>query len=63
MNIKYLNFLFELNLILKLTREIFRLGSKTARLKLKGIDGSLYLRWSMWFNPKVRVESYQFLTI
>nr|SYZ47118.1 f7bb6052-b9bd-4f63-936f-a86227ea6985 [Plasmodiophora brassicae] len=32
-------------------RQIFRLGSTIARLKLKGIDGDLNKRWNMWFNP------------
>src|SRR3546814_11686212 len=39
-----------------------RLGSTVARLKLKGIDGGLHKRWSMWFNSKQRAETYQRLT-
>ena len=36
-----------------------RLGSKAAKAKLKEIGGSLYERWSVWFNSIIRVESYQ----
>jgi len=36
-----------------------RLGSKAAKAKLKEIGGSLYERWSVWFNSTIRVESYQ----
>ena len=32
------------------TREVDRLGSTAARLKLKGIDGDPHKRWMMWFN-------------
>ena len=35
---------------LELTREANRLGSTTARLKLKGIDGKEHNQGSMWFN-------------
>ena len=35
---------------LELTREAYRLGSTTARLKLKGIDGEVHNQGSMWFN-------------
>ncbi len=35
-----------------------RLGSTTARLKLKGIDGGPHKRWSMWFNSIQREEPY-----
>ncbi len=38
------------------------LGSTTARLKLKGIDGDPHKQWSMWFNSKQREEPYQDLT-
>ena len=40
-----------------------RLGSTTARLKLKGIDGGPHKRWSMWFNSTQREEPYQVLTL
>ncbi len=33
-----------------------------ARVKLKGIDGGLHKRWSMWFNSMQREEPYQGLT-
>jgi len=36
-----------------------RLGSKAAKAKLKEIGGSLYERWSVWFNSTIRVKSYQ----
>ena len=36
-----------------------RLGSKAAKAKLKEIGGSLYERWSVWFNSIIRAESYQ----
>lgn len=42
----------------KLTREVDRLGSTAARLKLKGIDGGPHKRWSMWFNSMQREEPY-----
>ena len=45
----------------ELRREISRLGTTTARLKPKGIDGGLHKRWSMWFNSKQRAEPYQSL--
>ena len=41
---------------------MYRLGSTAARLKLKGIDGDLHKRWSMWFNSTVSEEPYQGLT-
>jgi hypothetical protein len=47
----------------QLTRETLRLKSTIARLKLKGIDGSLHKRWSMWFNSIIRAEPYQPLII
>ncbi len=34
----------------ELTRQVHRLGSTIARLKLKGIDGGPHKRWSMWLN-------------
>ena len=43
-------------------REVPRLGSMVARLKLKGIDGGPHKRWSMWFNSTQREEPYQPLT-
>jgi len=46
----------------ELRREISRLGTTTARLKPKGIDGGLHKRWSMWFNSKQRAKPYQSLT-
>src|SRR6187399_1664843 len=45
--------------VTKLTREVDRLGSTAARLKLKGIDGGPHKRWSMWFNSTQRAEPYQ----
>ena len=33
-----------------------------ARVKLKGIDGSLHKWWIMWFNSMQREEPYQGLT-
>src|SRR5574342_1364753 len=46
------------SLVTQLTREVPRLGSTVARLKLKGIDGGPHKRWSMWFNSKQREEPY-----
>ena len=46
----------------KLTREVDRLGSTVARLKLKGIGGDPHKRWNMWFNSTVSEEPYQGLT-
>src|SRR5574342_1303072 len=46
----------------QLTREVRRLGSTAARLKLKGIDGGPHKRWSMWFNSTQRAEPYLVLT-
>ena len=43
-------------------REVPRLGSMVARLKLKGIDGGSHKRWSMLFNSKQRAEPYLGLT-
>src|SRR3954467_3038704 len=48
--------------VTKLTREVDRLGSTAARLKLKGIDGGPHKRWSMWFNSTQREEPYLGLT-
>ena len=39
-------------------REVLRLGSMAARLKLKGIDGGSHKRWSMWLNSRLREEPY-----
>ncbi|KAL0863742.1 hypothetical protein Bca101_042860 [Brassica carinata] len=39
-----------------------RLESTVARPKLKGIDGGLHKRWSMWFNSIQCTEPYQPLT-
>ena len=49
-------------LVSKLTREVIRLGSTLARVKLKGIDGGPHKRWSMWFNSMQREEPYLALT-
>ena len=49
-------------LVSKLTREVLRLGSTLARVKLKGIDGGPHKRWSMWFNSMQRAEPYLVLT-
>ena len=35
-----------------------RLGSKAAKVKLKKIGGSLYERWSVWFNSMLNEEPY-----
>src|SRR4030042_3022854 len=50
-------------LVTQLTREVARLGSTVARLKLKGIDGGPHKRWSMWFNSTQREEPYRDLTL
>ena len=42
----------------KRKREVPRLGSMVARLKLKGIDGGSHKRWSMWLNSRLREEPY-----
>src|ERR1700675_3134496 len=53
----------ELNhLVTQLTREVIRLGSTVARLKLKGIDGGPHMRWMMWFNFTQREKPYLPLT-
>jgi hypothetical protein len=49
-------------LVTKLTREVDRLGSTVARLKLKGIDGDPHKRWMMWFNSMQREKPYLPLT-
>ena len=49
-------------LVTQLTREVDRLGSTAARLKLKGIDGGPHKRWIMWINSMQREEPYQGLT-
>ena len=48
--------------VTKLTREVDRLGSTAARLKLKGIDGDPHKRWMMWINSMQREEPYLPLT-
>jgi hypothetical protein len=50
------------SLVTKLTREVDRLGSTVARLKLKGIDGGPHKRWMMWFNSMQREKPYLPLT-
>jgi hypothetical protein len=49
-------------LVTKLTREVDRLGSTVARLKLKGIDGDPHKRWIMWINSMQREKPYLPLT-
>jgi hypothetical protein len=46
----------------ELTREVDRLGSTAARLKLKGIDGGPHKQRSVRFNSTQRAEPYQALT-
>src|SRR5919205_196883 len=46
----------------QLTREVDRLGSTAARLKLKGIDGGPHKPRSVRFNSTQRAEPYQALT-
>ncbi len=41
-----------LTLVAQLTREVDRLGSTVARLKLKGIDGDPHKRWMMRLKLK-----------
>src|SRR5512146_2698500 len=48
--------------VTKLTREVDRLGSTAARLKLKGIDGDPHKRWIMWMNSMQREKPYLPLT-
>src|SRR5678816_4707451 len=49
-------------LVPQLTREVIRLGSTVARLKLKGIDGDPHKRWMMWINSMQREQPYLPLT-
>ena len=49
-------------LVAQLTREVDRLGSTVARLKLKGIDGDPHKRWMMWINSMQREKPYLVLT-
>ena len=51
-----------INLVTQLTREVDRLGSTVARLKLKGIDGDPHERWMMWINSMQREKPYPALT-
>ena len=62
--LNYVNWLLgELNpLVTKQTREVDRLGSTAARLKLKGIDGDPHKRWMMWINSMQREQPYLPLT-
>ena len=48
--------------VAQLTREVDRLGSTVARLKLKGIDGDQHKRWMMWINSMQREKPYLPLT-
>ncbi len=48
--------------VTQLTREVDRLGSTVARLKLKGIDGDPHKRWMMWINSMQREKPYLPLT-
>ncbi len=48
--------------VTQLTREVDRLGSTVARLKLKGIDGGPHKRWIMWINSMQREKPYLPLT-
>ncbi len=50
-----------IDLVTQLTREVDRLGSTVARLKLKGIDGDPYKRWMMWINSMQCEKPYLFL--
>jgi hypothetical protein len=52
----------ETSLVPQLTREVDRLGSTVARLKLKGIDGDPHKRWMMWINSMQREKPYLPLT-
>ena len=49
-------------MVTQLTREVIRLGSTVARLKLKGIDGDPHKRWMMWINSMQREKPYLPLT-
>jgi len=44
----------------QLTRQIFRLWTNVARLKLKGIDGDSSKQWGMWDNWIWHQKSYRF---
>src|ERR671932_2801750 len=46
----------------QLTREVHRLGTTAARLKLKGIDGGPHKQRSVWFNSTHHAEPYPGLT-
>ena len=46
----------------QLTREVARLGTTAARLKLKGIDGGPHKQRSVWINSMQRAEPYLGLT-
>src|SRR5918997_4239823 len=46
----------------QLTREVDRLGTTAARLKLKGIDGGPHKQRSVWFNSTQHAEPYLGLT-
>ncbi len=48
--------------VTQLTREVDRLGSTVARLRLKGIDGDPHKRWMMWINSMQREKPYLPLT-
>src|SRR3569832_1168887 len=52
-----------IDLVTQLTREVDRLGSTVARLKLKGIDGDPHKRWMMWINSMQREKPYLPLTV
>ena len=49
-------------LVTQLTREVDRLGVRSQRLKLKGIDGDPHKRWMMWINSMQREKPYLPLT-
>ena len=51
-----------IDLVTQLTREVDRLGSTVARLRLKGIYGDPHKRWMMWINSMQREEPYLLLT-
>ncbi len=51
-----------IDLVTQLTREVDRLGSTVARLKLEGIDGDPHKRWMMWINSMQREKPYLPLT-
>ena len=39
------------------------MGSKPAKVKLKGIDGGPHKRRNMWFNSMIREEPYPGLNV